>query len=208
MKQTEGVIKYQLDYQPSPLPPGADLRGLFRWFRVCREAGLIGRDPGRYDGYAYGNISVRAGVGFVISGTQTGGEAQLTPELLAWVEDFDIVANRLRAGGPARPSSEAMSHGQVYRAIPAVGAVIHVHSPHLWHAATGLNLPTTPRSIAYGTPAMATAVEDILRADPDEAAGLFVMGGHEDGIVAYGPEIDVAGAQLLDALRRAQTMPA
>ena len=133
MTEAEGVIKYRLDYAPSALPDGADLDGLMRWFRRCRERQLIGRDATRYDGFAYGNISVRAQRGFVISGTQTGGEHALGPDQLAWVVDFDIAQNRLRAGGPARPSSEAMSHGQVYRALPHAGAVIHVHSPRLWH---------------------------------------------------------------------------
>lgn len=203
MSDAEGVVKYTLDYRASALPGDTDLDGLFRWFLRCRQRGLIGRDPARYDGYAFGNISVRAPRGFVISATQSGGEPALSAERLAWVEDFDIAANRLRAGGPARPSSEAMTHGQVYRALPAVGAVIHVHSPQLWRHAARLGIPVTPPSAAYGTPAMATAVERLLRADT-RPAGLFAMGGHEDGIVAYAATVDAAGRHLVAALDRAE----
>jgi hypothetical protein len=32
------------------------------------------------------------------------------------------------------------------------------------------------------------------------ARGIFSMGGHEDGIVAFGPSADAAGATLLAAL--------
>lgn len=203
MTETEGVIKYALDYQPCPLPDGADLAGLFSWFAICREHALIGQDPARYEGYAYGNISVRAPTGFVISGTQTGGETSLGPDLLAWVQDFDIAANRLTAGGPARPSSEAMSHGQVYRALPDVGAVIHVHSPLIWRAAATLVLPTTPAEATYGTPEMAAAVERLLLTAANDSQGAFSMGGHEDGIIAYGSDIETAGGLLIDLHERA-----
>lgn len=199
----EGVVKYLLDYRPSPLPANLDLQPLRDWFQRCRERGLIGRDPTRYDGLAYGNISVRAGDGFVISATQTGGEPELSPDRLAWVSAFDPGANRLNAGGPAPPSSEAMTHGQIYRALPRVGGVIHVHSPVLWRAADRLSIPATPVDVAYGTPAMADAVDRLLRAVPECPAGLLSMGGHEDGIVAYGSDLDAAGAALLDALARA-----
>lgn len=201
MTGDEGVVKYDLRYTPSPLPEGADLDGLLRWFRVCRTQGLIGRDPMRYGGFAYGNISARAPRGFVISATQTGGDAALSTARLAWVQDFDVAANSLRAGGPARPSSEAMSHGQVYRALPRVNAVIHVHSPALWHAAADLGLPVTPFDAAYGTPAMASAVNRVLGDADGGRAGAFAMGGHEDGIVAYGVDFDAAGGRLLELLR-------
>lgn len=206
MSETEGVIKYALLHQASPLPPDLQVEPLFRWFRRCREQALIGRDPARYDGYAFGNISLRHAPGFVISGTQTGGEAALRPDLLSWVHDFDIAHNRLHAGGPARPSSEAMTHGQVYRAKADVGGVIHVHSPLLWRAAARLDIATTPVEVAYGTPQMAHAVEQLLQNSAAGVAGLFAMGGHEDGVVAYGSDLDAAGACLLKALDAAAAL--
>lgn len=203
MSEAEGVIKYRLTHHPSPLPEGAEITGLLDWFERCRARDLIGQDPARYDGYAYGNISVRAPRGFVISGTQTGGTRRLREDQLAWVESFDQDTNELIAGGPVRPSSEAMTHGQVYRALPDVGAVIHVHSPWLWEAATVLGLPATPKSAPYGTQAMAKAVDRLLRA-PGGAQGIFAMGGHQDGVVAYGRDMDDAGQLLLATLARAE----
>lgn len=206
MTESEGVIKYRLAFTPGGLPSGADLTGewdaLFRWFRRCRGLGLIGRDPGRYGGLAYGNISQRVARGFVISGTQTGGKTALGPDDLSWVTDFDPVHNRLTARGPARPSSEAMTHGQVYRALPAVRAVIHVHAPRIWQRSRALDLPRTADAAAYGTPAMAAEVARLL-AGAAPAGGLFVMGGHEDGVVAYGEDMDRAGQTLLATLERA-----
>lgn len=196
MTATEGIIQYRLDYRPGDLPPGIDTEAIDRWFRHCRERALIGRDPDRYAGFAFGNLSVRAAPGFVISGTQTGGLARLRPDDLAWVIDCDAAANRLSASGRSRPSSEAMTHGELYRLLDRVAAVIHGHSPEIWHQADRLGLPQTPAVTTYGTPEMATQVAT-LAAAVDPLSGVLTMGGHEDGIVAYGASLDQAGELLL-----------
>jgi ribulose-5-phosphate 4-epimerase/fuculose-1-phosphate aldolase len=202
MAESEGVIRYQLDYLPGNLPPKLDLSDLLLWFGRCRALGLIGQDPERYDGFAYGNISIRADVGFVISGTQTGGNPGLSPRDLAWVQDFDPAQNRLKATGPARPSSEAMTHGQIYRASLAANAVIHAHSGLIWRQAQKLRLALTSPEVGYGTPEMAAEVERLLVSAPGDG-GVFAMGGHEDGVVAYAANMDTAGRLMLDLLGRA-----
>lgn len=202
MPQSEGVIRYRLDYRPGQLPSGADLAGLFRCFKRCREQGLIGRDPGRYDGFAYGNISVRADRGFVISGTQTGGNTVLTRADLAWVQEFDPAHNRLRAAGPARPSSEAMTHGQIYQALPTATAVVHAHSVAIWRRAEALGLPLSAPEAGYGTPEMAAEVRRLLASQRSDCGGL-AMGGHEDGVLVYAADMDTACDLMLDLLARA-----
>lgn len=204
MIETEGVIQYLLDFSPGALPERFDPAGLLDWFGRCRARQLIGQDPRRYAGYAFGNISVRADLGFVISATQTGGKASLCADDLAWVTRFDSATNRLQATGPARPSSEAMSHGEIYRALPNIHAVIHVHAPGIWHAARQLGLPTTDPAAGYGTPAMADEVRRLLTERP--TGGVLAMGGHEDGILAYAADMDSAGRLLLDALAAAETI--
>lgn len=204
MTRTEGVIQYRLDYVPGSLPPGFDPTPLLTAFARCRESGLIGQDPARYGGYAYGNISLRAHQGFVISGTQTGGFQRLTSDQLAWVIAFDTEQNALRATGPARPSSEAMSHGEVYRSAPGVDAVIHVHSPALWRNARQLGLPTTDPVAGYGTPAMAREVHQLLAAEPHE--GVIAMGGHQDGVIAYAADMQHATRLLFDSLTQAEDL--
>lgn len=201
MAAVDGVIQYRLDYQQGPLPDGVDVALLLTWFRTCRELGLIGREPGRYGGYAYGNISQRTDPGFVISGTQTGSLPALTAEDLCWVRACDTATNHLSASGPVKPSSEALTHGEVYSTLPDIRAVIHVHAPALWQAAAVLGLPVTDPSATYGTPAMARAVRELLIAQP--TAGVLSMGGHEDGIIAYGPDMPTAGQLLLHAAARA-----
>jgi hypothetical protein len=46
---------------------------------------------------------------------------------------------------------------------------------------------------------MAEAVAGLLTARPS-LPGLVAMGGHEDGILAYGADLDSAGALLLEVL--------
>lgn len=204
MGKSEGIIQFRLDHRPGELPDAADYEGLYRWFRHCRDRELLGRVAGRYQGYAYGNISVRCGAGFVISGTQTAGREALGADDLAFVEALDPGGNWLRSRGPARPSSEAMTHGEIYRACPGCGAVIHAHSPPIWRYAARLGLPSTPAGVAYGTPGMAAAVNELLASHP--GSRVIAMGGHEDGIIALGEDLDGAGAGLLEALGRATVL--
>ncbi|MEV4114528.1 3-oxo-tetronate 4-phosphate decarboxylase [Nonomuraea sp. NPDC049695] len=70
-----------------------------------------------------GNISARAGDGFLI--TPTGGSlGDVSPGGLSLVS---LVGEHLE--GP-RPSKEAFLHAALYRARPDAGAVVHLHSTH------------------------------------------------------------------------------
>ena len=198
----EGVIRFDLTHTKTPALPVEDTATLRAWFTILRQLELLGQDPGRYLGYAYGNISTRTQGGFVISCTQTSGKTALQQEDFALVTGFDTRSNRLVSEGPCPPSSEAMTHGAVYQALPRTGAVFHVHSPIIWRQARALDLPETDPSIEYGTPEMAEAVMTLLQDNP---ARVFSMGGHEDGIVAWGGNAAEAGCRLLDTLAQART---
>ena len=95
-----------------------------------------------------------------------------------------------------------MTHHQIYRALPTAGAVIHAHSAPIWRQATRLGLPLTAPQAAYGTLEMAAEVARLLRSARSES-GVFAMGGHQDGIVAYAADMDTAGELLLELLQRA-----
>ena len=200
---SEGVIKFRLEHAAGPLPGGADLAPLQRWFCVCRALDLIGRHPQRYQGAAYGNISLRADRGFLVTGTQTGAKPALEATDIAWVRSFDITQNRVASQGPARPSSESLTHGQLYALDPAIGAVIHVHSPLVWQRREDLALPITAPQAAYGTPEMAQEVERLMRLAPVRESGVICMGGHEDGILVFAHTPDQAGYRLLQTYRLA-----
>jgi ribulose-5-phosphate 4-epimerase/fuculose-1-phosphate aldolase len=199
--ENEGVIRFQLEHSPAPAPQHPAIADLQAWHTRLHALHVIGRDPERYGGYAFGNMSVRGEAGgFIVSGTQTGGLARLQPQHYAEVTDYDIDANRVRSHGPIQPSSECMTHAAVYASDPAIQAVIHVHSPELWQACERLYLRSTAREIGYGTPAMAHAVADIIQSSCHPQQGILCMGGHEDGVIAWGESVEQAGTLLLDTL--------
>jgi len=140
---------------------------------------------------------------FIISGTQTGGKPCLSPDDYCLVLDFDLGKNRVRAGGPIEPSSEALTHGAVYSANPRINCVLHIHSPILWRNTAQLGIPQTDPSIAYGTPEMGLAVG---RSATERNQGIISMGGHEDGLIAFAETVAQAGLLLVQCLADAEKL--
>ncbi len=60
--------------------------------------------------------------------------------------------------------------------------------------------------IPYGTPAMAAAVGGLVNRGTDHA--ILAMGGHEDGIVAYGASLDETAVHLMRWLVRSVQLSA
>lgn len=212
---SDGVIKFVAAHVPAPLPSSARdvVHAMTGWRSIVFRLGLLGQDPSRYDGAAYGNVSARIGPfpgkrgtrTFAISGTQTGGKEVVGEDDFAVVTSWDVKRNRVASHGPALPSSESMTHGAVYDASPAIRAVIHVHAPVIFHAARALALPLTAPGIDYGTPAMASEVSRLWRTSTLPERRVFVMSAHLDGVVAFGADVDGAGTALLTVLARAST---
>ena len=61
--------------------------------------------------------------------------------------------------------------------------------------------PHTSAAVAYGTPAMAQAVMRLVKTQPTLPV-LLVMAGHDEGVVAYGADVDSVTALLVDTLKR------
>lgn len=204
----EGVIKFDLRFTSGPPVAMDTLTELNTWRQILREHALIGQDPARYEGYGFGNISQRDGTPdqprgkrqFVISGTQTGHLEELDHRHYARVTAYDAATNRVVAEGPVKPSSESMTHGVIYDLDNGLRAVLHVHSPDIWNSATSQGIPVTNASVEYGTPEMSREVERLYSQSDVREKGIFSMGGHEDGIVAFGHSVEEAGNILLKAL--------
>jgi len=188
MTDTEGVIKFDLRYRPSSVEPSNALDELLIWRDVFFRLGVIGQDPARYGGCAFGNISCRLGTAnqFVISGSQTGRLEQCTAEHFSVVDVCDVENNRVDAHGPIAPSSESLTHGAIYSLDEHIRYVVHGHAPKLWCNIDSLGIAATDRNVEYGTPAMAREIKRLYLREGKPPRAMFAMLGHEDGIIAYG----------------------
>jgi hypothetical protein len=197
----EGVVKYRLDYTTAPPVDSEIVAELNAWRTILYRLGLTGQDSRRYDGLAYGNVSLRRGeTAFLISGTQTGGKPKLTSEHYCLVTGFDLEQNLIIAEGPIAPSSEALTHAAVYQSGSGIDCVLHVHSPELWEKAEALAIPVTDRQVGYGTPEMAHEVGFLVRTSKSP---VIAMGGHEDGVIAFGRTVEEAAICLIRSLAQA-----
>ncbi|MGR8935967.1 MAG: class II aldolase/adducin family protein [Gammaproteobacteria bacterium] len=204
--EQEGVIKYLLHHHPAILDANIDITEINAWRSVLQRLGLIGQNPLKYGGLGYGNISRRLQHpfgGFLVSGTQTGHLVHLTRADYCIVRHAEPRNNTLEAVGPCQPSSEALTHAVVYRQLAGVQCVIHVHCPEIWQHATDLQLAATAADIPYGTPEMAAAVEQLLAVPHCLQRRLFIMRGHQDGVVSYGNDIQEAAQSLIACLAKA-----
>ena len=209
---SEGVIKYSCELvAPRRAMPTSAWQTLEAWRTVLVRLGIVGQCDTRYDGYGFGNLSLRsdasAPAAFWITGTQTGHLEALRLDQYAEVIDADLTENRLSAAGVVRPTSEAPTNSAIYAPEATIGAIFHAHSPDLFGAHAALGLPAIDRHIEYGTPAMAEATAALLAKHRTRPL-IFATLGHEDGIFAAGARADVVGSALVErfaaALKRAR----
>ncbi|MEM7220488.1 MAG: class II aldolase/adducin family protein [Pseudomonadota bacterium] len=199
----EGVIQFRCELGGRQRPvTSSELRELIVWRQIAGRLSLLGQEPDRYGGYAFGNISERRGQGFEISASQSAHLDCTDPRAWCQVTTVDFDGFSLSAEGDLPPSSESITHAMLYAADPDIGGVIHAHSPALWQRAEELGMPTTAADVPYGTPALGDAVRGLLAAHPARPL-TFATLGHEDGIFTVAPDLHAAGAQLLADYARA-----
>lgn len=194
----EGVIKFTCHWKPCAPFQGAQVEMLSQWRDRLYAAGLIGAYPG---GVGYGNISLRLSNGtFLISGTQTGHLTDTNPHHYTWVDRWDVATNCLYCAGPMRASSESLTHAALYEYDFTIGAIVHGHHPRLWTHYQHV-LPTTCATVPYGTPAMAHEMWRLFRDSDLPQQQVLIMAGHEDGILAFGSNLETAASRLLNLLK-------
>ena len=192
----EGVIKYdQSNFKKTPPLPAHEYTVVERYRKKLNDLDMIGAYE---NDLGYGNISQRKDYSnllrvprpqFIITGTQTGHLRDLTGEHYTRVTDFSIDDFSVTAQGSIQASSETVTHAAIYLMNPAIQAVIHIHHLETWNAMSRENYPATSKWIPYGTYEMAVAVKDCIG---DNTQGIFVMKGHHEGIIAYGPNLSTA----------------
>lgn len=210
----EGVIKFSAVHSHEPLVPrrhGALCCELIAWREILYMTQLVGQDPRLYGGAGYGNVSGRVGPpgsamgarAMIITGTQTGGVADMQMDQFCLVERYDYRKNQVWSRGLIEPSSETMTHGAIYDLSPHIRYVFHVHSPVIWRRARVLGIATSDEAVPYGTPEMAAEVHRLYRSSALAETRILAMGGHEDGVIAFGRDAAEAGQVVVTYLARA-----
>src|SRR5262249_41574757 len=176
------------------------LAELNAWRRKLLHQHLLGMDS---NGVGFGNVSVREGAtrNFYISGSATGGLPMLTPTDCVRIVAYDFANNCLRYEGAAIPSSESLTHAAIYESDSSVCAVIYCQDLALWRALLDC-APTTSKAVAYGTPEVAYEIICLFELSDVRSKKMFVMAGHQAGIVAFGKNLEVALGVLMAARKR------
>lgn len=216
----EGVVKFRALQVTNP-PAISDplfsdpllLDELNGWRSVLQFFGLIGQD---HSGVGYDNLSRRlsihskgSGLEFIITGSQTGHLQTLGIEdyvaVISCFPDRNLAYYSPLAGNNncRQPSSESMTHYAVYAETDAE-FVFHVHSREIWQARSKLSLPATPEIVKYGTPAMAEAMRRLLVTPGVSERRIMAMGGHPDGIIAWGRTAEETDRVIMENLAEAK----
>lgn len=190
----EGYIKFNCNWIKTPPGSPYELSSLNEWRDKLFKLGLIGAYS---NGIGFGNISIRKSSSgqFMITGSATGGFGSLSEAHYTTVLEYSLEKNSLTCKGPIQASSESLTHAAIYQSAPGVNAVIHVHQLYLWEKLFD-KIPTSNPSVEYGTPEMAHEVIRLFKETAVATTGIFVMGGHKEGIVSFGRDLTEAGEIL------------
>ena len=193
----EGYIKFNCNWIPSNDISLNKVAVLNVWREIMYKKGLIGVYP---DGVGFGNISMRCNEKtFLISGTATGGLATLSESHYSLVTNYNLSTNSITCEGPLKASSESLTHALIYECSAAANAVIHIHNLNLWNRFIH-HAPTSSENISYGTPEMAHEIKRLFDETALSKEKMIVMGGHREGIISFGKDLEEAGSILIDKL--------
>lgn len=191
----DGVIKFNDHLSDGEPPEDIFIQELNTWRTSLYNIGLLGSYE---NGVGYGNISRRfKNNSFIISGSATGNKPLLTSHDYVQVSDIDINTNTTMSIGKISPSSESMTHGIIYQTLPETKCIMHIHNRNFWDKFKNV-LPTSAEHIAYGTPEMALEVKRLILSVSAHKTQILIMGGHPEGIIAYGNSIEEVGDRLLE----------
>lgn len=194
----EGVIKFNCNWEDNDLPINVPVQ-LMEWRDKMYELKLIGEYEDIKIGY--GNISIQTPLGILISGTQTGNIYPIKEKDFSLVTSYDMTKNSLDCVGEIKASAESLTHAAFYGADDSIKAVIHIHNKELWDNLID-KIPTSKREVPYGTAEMASEILRLFKETSIQKEKIMVMGGHDEGIIAFGENLQEAGKVILKILSK------
>lgn len=195
----EGYIKFDCRWEQKEISIPENLFDDLQLHRSqLYKLGLIGINQ---EGLGFGNISVKKNSDFIITGSTTGQFEELNLSHYSTVSGYNFAQNSITCSGLTKASAESLTHAAVYEAVPEIGAVVHVHCLWLWEKLRNI-YPTTSGEIEYGTPEMALAVKQLTITMKDETGKIIIMGGHKEGILAFGKNLEEATSAIINIYNR------
>jgi hypothetical protein len=198
----DGVIKYDRSNFTQCKPINlVEYSALEAWRKKLFKLNLIGEYAEA--GVGFGNLSETHDYSqfhkssqpqFIITGTQTGKYSELNGEFYTRVLDYDIDHLKIKMMGSVEASSEALTHAAIYAHNKIIKAIFHIHSAEIWNGMIQDKTNFTSKNIPYGTVEMALATKKCIGTLD---FGSFCMHGHEDGVVAFGRNLDEAGKIII-----------
>jgi L-ribulose-5-phosphate 4-epimerase len=197
MSQPSSSVKYRSVHTYYDME--FDTVGIERNRQWLVNSKLLGNNPHKYGGLDYGNISTKSSDGtIIISGTQTSHFRAMSYECYAMITGYDLNVPWICSTGMSKPSSEALTHLAIYDCDSQLGAVIHVHSPYLW---LRNDLLRTDKSAEYGSQEMVSEVQRLFVETDVRDRGIFIMAGHEDGVMVFGKDLSSAVNRLIEGTK-------
>lgn len=207
----EGVIRFRVHLNRTPLHEEPEIRQLIVWRDILYRLDLVGQDSLRYSGLGFGNLSVRSlrkPDAFVVTGSQTGGIERLSEMHFCRVTSWKFESPEVWAEGLTSPSSESLTHAAIYESEKRVGAVIHVHCPEIWHQADTIGLAVSDPAAGCGSSALALEMRSMMATLKPADGGIWILGGHEDGVIAFGTDLMQTGLLVMQWFAAAKTRSA
>jgi len=96
-----------------------------------------------------------------------------------------------------------MSHAVIYECNKNIGAVIHIHNKKMWEKYLH-KLPTTPKYATFGTPELAYELKKLYNTTNFKTKKIAIFGGHVEGIIAFGKDLDEAYNIILKHFNKIQ----
>ncbi|TAL70422.1 MAG: class II aldolase/adducin family protein [Bacteroidetes bacterium] len=186
---SEGVIKFNCKWiKDKPLQLSL-LNDIIHWRNHLFALNFIGIGQ---DGIGYGNISIRYKSNqFIISGSQTGNKEIADENDFTLVTFFALEKNLIHCKGPVQASSESLTHAAIYSACEEANAVLHIHNLKIWNELKN-KIPTTPEYAEYGTSELANEIIKLFESSDIIKHKILVMGGHPEGIISFGKNLEEA----------------
>lgn len=198
-KIDEGYIKFNCNWVDQNVEfKKEEIAEAIKYRNLLYNIGLIGvldNDIG------FGNLSYREKDSnqIIITGSQTGGIEKISLNDFTKVTAYNLEKNSCNCIGKIKASSETLSHVVIYE-NQVVNAVIHIHNKKMWEYCME-KLPSTPIYAEFGTVEIANEIKSIV-ANTSAEEGIFAMGGHEDGVIAYGKNLEKAYDKIISYFRR------